>query len=95
MGGKAMAAAPPAYRVVQYQHDMMIAVWRETLRSLVQEQFTLRIEMLRDLALDKYRIVVRIVNADLTLHGELEECVEDPKQFPSDTFRTQLIMLAG
>ena len=92
MGGKSMVAPLPQYvnTTASYKHD-----WRLLLRSCVQDHFSLRIEMLRDFALNQYRILVRVVNSDLTLHGELEELVNDLRDFPSETFKTQLMMLAG
>ena len=95
MGGKAMAAAPPAYSLAKTQHDMWVEAWSRRLNELVSDDYYVRVEMMRDLALDSYRVVVRVMKSDWTFHGELNEVVHDLHSFPSDTLRTQLIMLAG
>jgi hypothetical protein len=88
-----MPAMPPAY-VANSMHitESALAVF---LRSYVQEQYVVRVAILRDLALDKYHVAVEIIRPDWSLLGRLDEVVEDLKEFPSATFRTQLVMLAG
>ncbi len=88
-----MPAMPPAY-VTNSMHitETTLATF---LKSYVQEQYVVRVAILRDLALDKYHVAVEIIRPDWSLLGRLDEVVEDLKEFPSATFRTQLVMLAG
>lgn len=90
-----MPAPPPLTRYSTPDLFEMELVITERLKKFVHEQYMLRVVLLRDLAIDGYRIGVDVINKDWSLHGRLEDTVHDPKEFPSDLFRTQLIMLAG
>ena len=88
-----MPAMPPAY-IASSMH-ITEATLATFLKSYVQEQYVVRVAILRDPCIDKYRVGVEIIRPDWSLLGRLDEIVEDLKEFPSATFRTQLVMLAG
>lgn len=90
-----MPAPPPLTRYSTPDLFEMELVITERLKQFVNEQYILRVVLLRDLAIDGYHIGVEVINKDWSLHGRLEDTVHDPKEFPSDLFKTQLTMLAG
>jgi hypothetical protein len=95
MGGKYMASIPSPSYIAQGGMASIEKSLEMYLNGLVQEQYIVRVAILRDLARDSYRFCVEVINPDWSLHGRLEEVVSDPGEFPSETFRTQLLMLAG
>lgn len=98
MGGKYMPAPPPSssYKIdPRTQQQLWVEAWTRQLDKLIRDEFFLNVECMRDLARDAYRIIVRVHTPDWGVHGTLDETVHDLQEFPSETFKTQLIMLAG
>jgi len=54
-----------------------------------------RVDVERNLALDKYTVRVRILNKDWSAHAEVNDVVEDFGNFPNETLLTQVMMVAG
>jgi hypothetical protein len=96
MGGKYTPAPPPSYTRTSFtQLEMWKEMWTRRLRELVQDQYYIVIDCMRDYEKDKYRVGVKILNSDWSVHGIIEDDVDQLVHFPSETFKTQLIMLAG
>jgi hypothetical protein len=78
-----------------YQCDRWSKLYGIKLQPYVQSHFNVRVTMMRDVVIDGWRIIVQVMNRDMSFHGQIEETVQDPDEFPTPVFITQLTMLAG
>ena len=94
MGGM-VTPPPPPVTPMAYQVDRWSKLYGIKLQPYVQPHFSVRVSMMRDVVIDGWRIIVQVMNRDMSFHGQIEETVQDPEEFPTPVFITQLTMLAG
>jgi hypothetical protein len=95
VGGVYSIPPAPAYPSLAVNQELWRSKWTRLLYKHVQDHFLLEVSVLRVVSLDCFQVTVKVINQDWSLHGEIEELVRDPDEFPSQTFLGQLMMLAG
>jgi hypothetical protein len=96
MGGAYMPPAPPsASYAITEAYGYAVTRAEMKIREVVQPHYIVRVDVERNLALDKYTVRVRILNKDWSAHAEVNDVVEDFGNFPNETLLTQVMMVAG
>jgi hypothetical protein len=71
------------------------SIYKNLLRLQVQKHFKLEIQVTTNVELDLWIIEAIVRNEDGSLHGRVSGVTHDLSQFPTPTFTTQVMMLAG